>query len=50
MLLQRVGLIDGRRVAICAYDFTVMAGSMGGAVVGMLVGFVWMKKIIDIEI
>lgn len=24
-----VGEIDGRRVAICAYDFTVMAGSMG---------------------
>ena len=23
------GEIDGRRVAICAYDFTVMAGSMG---------------------
>ncbi|MFN8036935.1 MAG: acyl-CoA carboxylase subunit beta [Acidimicrobiia bacterium] len=25
-----VGEIDGRRVAIIAYDFTVMAGSMGG--------------------
>src|SRR5256714_6635709 len=25
-----VGRIDGRRVAIIAYDFTVMAGSMGG--------------------
>src|SRR3954452_1348841 len=24
-----VGKIDGRRVAVCAYDFTVMAGSMG---------------------
>src|SRR4051812_38205702 len=24
-----IGDIDGRRVAICAYDFTVMAGSMG---------------------
>ncbi len=24
-----IGTIDGRRVAICAYDFTVMAGSMG---------------------
>ena len=24
-----IGEIDGRRVAICAYDFTVMAGSMG---------------------
>ncbi|CAN5573670.1 acyl-CoA carboxylase subunit beta [soil metagenome] len=24
-----VGEIDGRRVALCAYDFTVMAGSMG---------------------
>src|SRR4051812_16470195 len=23
------GTIDGRRVAVCAYDFTVMAGSMG---------------------
>jgi len=23
------GLIDGRHVAVCAYDFTVMAGSMG---------------------
>ena len=24
-----IGTIDGRRVAICAYDFTVLAGSMG---------------------
>jgi acetyl-CoA carboxylase carboxyltransferase component len=24
-----VGRIDGRRVAVCAYDFTVLAGSMG---------------------
>ena len=24
-----IGEVDGRRVAICAYDFTVMAGSMG---------------------
>jgi len=24
-----VGEVDGRRVAVCAYDFTVMAGSMG---------------------
>ncbi len=24
-----IGEIDGRRVAVCAYDFTVMAGSMG---------------------
>ena len=23
------GLVDGRHVAVCAYDFTVMAGSMG---------------------
>ena len=23
------GLLDGRMVAVCAYDFTVMAGSMG---------------------
>jgi acetyl-CoA carboxylase carboxyltransferase component len=25
-----IGRIDGRRVAVCAYDFTVLAGSMGG--------------------
>jgi acetyl-CoA carboxylase carboxyltransferase component len=24
-----VGRVDGRRVAVCAYDFTVLAGSMG---------------------
>jgi acetyl-CoA carboxylase carboxyltransferase component len=24
-----IGAIDGRRVAVCAYDFTVLAGSMG---------------------
>ncbi|MCB1013666.1 MAG: acyl-CoA carboxylase subunit beta [Acidimicrobiales bacterium] len=24
-----IGEVDGRRVAVCAYDFTVMAGSMG---------------------
>jgi methylmalonyl-CoA decarboxylase subunit alpha len=24
-----IGTIDGRRVAVCAYDFTVQAGSMG---------------------
>src|SRR4029078_5535993 len=24
-----IGEIEGRRVAVCAYDFTVMAGSMG---------------------
>jgi acetyl-CoA carboxylase carboxyltransferase component len=24
-----IGTVDGRRVAICAYDFTVLAGSMG---------------------
>jgi acetyl-CoA carboxylase carboxyltransferase component len=24
-----VGQVDGRRVAVCAYDFTVLAGSMG---------------------
>src|SRR3954469_10141054 len=28
-MVAGVGEIDGRRVAICAYDFTVMAGSMG---------------------
>ena len=28
-MVAGVGHIDGRRVAICAYDFTVMAGSMG---------------------
>ena len=28
-MVAGVGLIDGRRVAVCAYDFTVMAGSMG---------------------
>ena len=29
-MVAGIGQIDGRRVAICAYDFTVMAGSMGG--------------------
>ncbi|KAA0232885.1 MAG: Propionyl-CoA carboxylase beta chain [Acidimicrobiales bacterium] len=24
-----IGTLDGRRIAVCAYDFTVMAGSMG---------------------
>ncbi|HZU72175.1 MAG TPA: acyl-CoA carboxylase subunit beta [Acidimicrobiales bacterium] len=28
-MVAGIGLIDGRRVAVCAYDFTVMAGSMG---------------------
>src|SRR5687768_9922003 len=28
-MVAGVGEIDGRRVAICAYDFTVLAGSMG---------------------
>ena len=28
-MVAGVGEIDGRRVAVCAYDFTVMAGSMG---------------------
>src|SRR4051794_35979515 len=28
-MVAGIGEIDGRRVAICAYDFTVMAGSMG---------------------
>ncbi len=28
-MVSGIGTIDGRRVAICAYDFTVMAGSMG---------------------
>ena len=28
-MVAGVGLIDGRRVALMAYDFTVMAGSMG---------------------
>ncbi|HMK12358.1 MAG TPA: carboxyl transferase domain-containing protein, partial [Acidimicrobiales bacterium] len=28
-MVAGVGQIDGRRVAVCAYDFTVMAGSMG---------------------
>jgi acetyl-CoA carboxylase carboxyltransferase component len=28
-MVAGVGLIDRRRVAVCAYDFTVMAGSMG---------------------
>ena len=28
-MVAGVGAIDGRRVAVCAYDFTVMAGSMG---------------------
>ncbi len=29
-MVSGIGEIDGRRVAICAYDFTVLAGSMGG--------------------
>jgi acetyl-CoA carboxylase carboxyltransferase component len=29
-MVAGVGEIDGRRVAVCAYDFTIMAGSMGG--------------------
>ncbi|MHB1486548.1 MAG: acyl-CoA carboxylase subunit beta [Acidimicrobiales bacterium] len=28
-MVAGVGRVDGRRVAVCAYDFTVMAGSMG---------------------
>ena len=28
-MVAGVGAIDGRRVAVCAYDFTVLAGSMG---------------------
>src|SRR3954468_910391 len=28
-VITGIGELDGRRVAICAYDFTVMAGSMG---------------------
>ncbi|HEX9545693.1 MAG TPA: carboxyl transferase domain-containing protein, partial [Acidimicrobiales bacterium] len=28
-MVSGVGEIEGRRVAICAYDFTVLAGSMG---------------------
>ncbi len=28
-MVAGIGCIDGRRVAVCAYDFTVMAGSMG---------------------
>ena len=28
-MVAGVGLIDGRRVAVCAYNFTVMAGSLG---------------------
>ena len=28
-MVAGIGEIDGRRVAVCAYDFTVMAGSMG---------------------
>src|SRR2546423_1713285 len=29
-MVAGIGLIEGRRVAVCAYDFTIMAGSMGG--------------------
>jgi len=29
-MVAGIGQIDGRRVAVMAYDFTVMAGSMGG--------------------
>jgi len=28
-MVSGIGQIDGRRVAVCAYDFTVLAGSMG---------------------
>jgi acetyl-CoA carboxylase carboxyltransferase component len=28
-MVAGIGLVEGRRVAVCAYDFTVMAGSMG---------------------
>src|SRR5262245_19786803 len=28
-MVAGIGAIDGRRVAVCAYDFTVLAGSMG---------------------
>jgi acetyl-CoA carboxylase carboxyltransferase component len=28
-MVSGFGTVDGRRVAVCAYDFTVMAGSMG---------------------
>jgi acetyl-CoA carboxylase carboxyltransferase component len=28
-MVAGIGKIDGRRVAVCAYDFTVLAGSMG---------------------
>jgi acetyl-CoA carboxylase carboxyltransferase component len=28
-MVAGIGEIDGRRVAVCAYDFTVLAGSMG---------------------
>jgi acetyl-CoA carboxylase carboxyltransferase component len=28
-MVAGIGTVDGRRVAICAYDFTVLAGSMG---------------------
>jgi acetyl-CoA carboxylase carboxyltransferase component len=28
-MVAGIGTIDGRRVAVCAYDFTVLAGSMG---------------------
>ncbi len=28
-MVSGIGRIDGRRVAVCAYDFTVLAGSMG---------------------
>src|SRR5437763_8381127 len=29
-MVAGIGQVDGRRVAVMAYDFTVMAGSMGG--------------------
>src|SRR5688572_1742067 len=29
-MVAGIGEVEGRRVAVCAYDFTVMAGSMGG--------------------
>jgi acetyl-CoA carboxylase carboxyltransferase component len=28
-MVSGIGEVDGRRVAVCAYDFTVLAGSMG---------------------
>jgi len=36
------GKVDGRLLAVCAYDFTVMAGSMGMTALSKRIPFVWL--------